>query len=185
VRPSLGEEADKERIQQGRSPRVLHLATSSFFLPDRQRSRESAGGASALWQNPLHRSGLMLARQEELSALEITGMDLVHTELVVMSACQTPAEESMSWPNVSGLLGAWVHAGAQRVVLSLWHPPEAARSELILAFYRYLQEGRPVAESLRQARLEMRSRHPEPLFWAGWVCLGDVPVSQEAGEPGG
>jgi CHAT domain-containing protein len=48
------------------------------------------------------------------------------------------------------------------------------RREFVLAFYRHLQQGRPAAEALRQARQATRASHPEPRFWAGWVCVGEV-----------
>ena len=62
------------------------------------------------------------------------------------------------------------------MVLSLWRAPEAVRQELVLAFYRCLQEGMAPAEALRQARLAIRGRYPEPRFWAGWLCVGLEPV---------
>jgi CHAT domain-containing protein len=59
-------------------------------------------------------------------------------------------------------------------VLSLWRGPEASRQELVLAFYEQLEQGRSVPDALRQARLSVRARHPEPAHWAGWVCAGEL-----------
>ena len=60
------------------------------------------------------------------------------------------------------------------MVFSLWRAPEAVRRELVLALYEQLARGVGVAEALRKARSEIRSRHPEPANWAGWVCVGEV-----------
>jgi hypothetical protein len=124
------------------------------------------------WVNPLYRSGLTLAASETLTAFDVTTMGLLGTDLVVLSACETPAGQPMAWATVSGLVGACVQAGARNVVLSLWRAPEAARRELLLAFYRGLKEGKAPAEALQEARREVRSRRPEPCNWAGWVCVG-------------
>ena len=89
-----------------------------------------------------------------------------------MSAVSTP--EDAPAIEVRGLVNAFVHAGARNVVLSLWRGPEATRQELVLAFYEQLEQGRSVPEALRQARLSVRARHPEPWHWAGWVCAGEL-----------
>jgi CHAT domain-containing protein len=92
----------------------------------------------------------------------------------MLPAVQTPAGQPNGWSRVSGLVNAFVHAGARNVVLSLWRGPEATRQELVLAFYRELEQGRCVPEALRQARQAVRARHPEPRHWAGWVCAGEL-----------
>ena len=84
-------------------------------------------------------------------------MDLLGTELVMLTACETPAGQTLAWSKVSGLLRASVQAGARNVVLSLSRAPEEARRELVDAFYRSLQAGRSPAEALRQARLAVRA----------------------------
>src|SRR5262249_8280496 len=99
VRPWFGAEVRKGRLADLPSPRVLHLATPGFFLGD-PPARRPAGG----WDDPLLRGGLALAgantcgRPEGapaqagdglLTAREVSGLDLLETELVVLSACET------------------------------------------------------------------------------------------------
>ena len=117
---------------------------------------------------------MALAGEETLTAFDITTMDLLGTELVMLTVCETPAGLTLAWSKVSGLLSASVQAGARNVVLSLCAPPRRCGRSWCMAFYRSLQEGRSPAEALRQARLAIRARHPEPRFWAGWVCVGEV-----------
>jgi CHAT domain-containing protein len=42
------------------------------------------------------------------------------------------------------------------------------------AFYRALAHTHAKAVALRQAMLETRARHPDPLAWAGFLLIGDI-----------
>lgn len=100
--------ATEAAVKAANSPKILHLATHGFFLTHE--------GNKDIPENPLLRSGLALAgfnqRQSGsdvddgvLTALEVTGMNLSNTELVVLSACDTGRGEV-----VNGGRGLWVAA---------------------------------------------------------------------------
>jgi CHAT domain-containing protein len=40
-------------------------------------------------------------------------------------------------------------------------------------FYARVLAGEGVADALRQARLAVRERHPDPYYWGAFVCQGD------------
>src|SRR5262249_22960262 len=133
VRPWLEGGALEARLKERRSPRVLHLATHGFFLTDQERDPNqesgalemigaeagSAGGLSGpLPENPLLRSGLALAGAQTwldgkalppeaedglLTAEDVTGLDLLDTELVVLSACDPALAEIHTRDAASGL----------------------------------------------------------------------------------
>ena len=157
------------------SPRGVHLATPTEFLLDSMdlfRRMASEPSFVPPWQNPLTLCGVGLSGDEAMHARDLTRLDLWQVPQVVLSACATPSMLQGSWWRVSGLVGALLHAGARNVVMSLWYVSEKLRAEFLELFYRGIAEGQSPAASVRRARLEMAARHPSPLAWAGWVCVG-------------
>ena len=106
-----------------------------------------------------------------LTALDIMRLTL-QADLVVLSACNTGLG-NISGDGVLGLSRAFLAAGAQSVVVSLWSVPDQPTSELMQTFYRKLAVNGNKAGALRQAMLETRARHPDPLAWAGFILVGD------------
>jgi CHAT domain-containing protein len=105
-----------------------------------------------------------------LTAEDVSGMDLVSTELVVLSACETGLGEVRTGEGVFGLRRAFVLAGAKTLVMSLWKVPDEQTQELMEEFYRRLLAGESRSEALREAQLTIRSRFPEPQNWGAFIC---------------
>jgi CHAT domain-containing protein len=140
------------------------------------------------YENPLVRSGLALAganRAAEagpgddgiLTALEISGMDLRGTELVVLSACDTALGDIEVGEGVFGLRRAFTLAGARILMMSLWPVQDDVTVQQMKDFYTTL--GRmPSAEALREAQLatirELRAREgiADPSLWAPFIVQG-------------
>ncbi len=133
-------------------------------------------------ENPLLRSGVLLAgfktwlkggslpaEAEDglLTAEDVSGLDLLATELVVLSACETGLGEVRTGEGVFGLRRAFVLAGAKTLVMSLWKAPDEQTRELMEDFYRRILRGEPRAEALRQAQLEMKKKYPDPYKYGG------------------
>jgi CHAT domain-containing protein len=97
-------------------------------------------------------------------------------ELVVLSARQTALGEEIKGEGLVGLARGFMHAGAQRVVASLWQVDDQATAQLMGHFYRgMLKENLRPAAALRAAQIEM-SRNPRwssPYYWAGFVMQGE------------
>lgn len=208
VRPLLEGAVVEGRLKARRSPRILHIATHGFFLPDQQRDPnegqlglETSGGLEgrldrlAQVENPLLRSGLALAGAntwhrggnlpEEaedglLTAEDVTGMDLLDTELVVLSACETGLGQVHVGEGTYGLRRAFVLAGAKTLVMSLWKVDDEVTRELMEDFYRRLLEGESRAKALREAQRSIKRVHPHPYYWGAFICQGDPgPLSTE------
>ena len=62
-----------------------------------------------------------------VTALELAGLDLWGTQLVVLSACDTGRGDVKLGQGVYGLRRSLAVAGAETVVMSLWKPPSSPR----------------------------------------------------------
>lgn len=195
VRPCVGAEATEAKLKGARSPVVLHMATHGFFLEDRRRAEpppfagEEFGFLTGETQeHPLLRSGLALAgfntalkkgalpaHAEDgfLTALDVLGLELTGTQLVVLSACETGLGASSTGEGVFGLRRSFQVAGARTLVMSLWKVPDEQTQELMRLFYGRLLRGEARAEALRQAKLELKAIHAKPVFWGAFICQGD------------
>lgn len=170
--------ATKAALVGARAPWLLHVATHGFFVPD----APVANAASI--EDPLLRSGLALAGANRrdgghadglLMALEVSGLDLWGTQLVVLSACDTGLGDVRSGEGVYGLRRALVLAGSETQVLSLWNVDDLATRDLMKGYYTALLAGAGRAEALRTVQLKMltSSRRKHPAFWAGFIVSGD------------
>ena len=192
VQPWLKGTALESRIKTPTSPRILHIATHGFFLEDQKRDPSlgqlGLGRLSHALESPLLRSGLALAGANTwlqgmplpaeaedgiLTAEDVSGLDLLGTKLVVLSACETGLGEVQVGEGVFGLRRAFVMAGAKTLIMSLWKVPDRQTQELMEDFYQRILAGEARAEALRQAQLAMKAKYPEPLYWGAFICQGD------------
>jgi CHAT domain-containing protein/Tfp pilus assembly protein PilF len=206
------DKATESALKQVRSPRILHIATHGFFLADQPRDLpagdklrratidtfeasplSNTSPLPARWENPLLRSGLVLAgvKQQQsgagedgvLTALEAAGLDLWGTKLVVLSACETGLGDVQNGAGVYGLRRALVLAGSQTQVMSLWKVSDAGTRDLMTAYYTRLQAGEGRTEALRQVQLAMLrgelkptqdgADYRHPYYWAAFIPSGD------------
>ena len=135
-------------------------------------------------ENPLLRSGLALAgfnpRSSDaedgvLTALEAAGLNLYGTRLVVLSACETGLGDVNNGEGVYGLRRAFVTAGAESQLMSLWKVDDYGTSELMSLYYKRLQNGEGRGEALRQVQLEMMQApaYQHPYYWSSFIFSGD------------
>ncbi len=97
--------------------------------------------------------------------LEAHRQDLRGTELVVLSACETsvrPEHGDMAL----ALAGAFLCAGANAVMASLWPVDDAATALLMELFYANLGRGAAPDQALQRSQQLMRSAYP--LDWAAF-----------------
>ncbi|GBC82914.1 Regulatory protein AfsR [bacterium HR10] len=119
------------------------------------------------------------ARREEatedglLQVYEIFNLKLA-ADVVVLSACETGLGREVRGEGMVGLTRAFLYAGAQAVVVSLWKVADPATAELMMRFYRQMKAGVGKAEALRRARLELfrEGRYVHPFYWAPFVLMG-------------
>lgn len=180
-RVHLAEQATAQAFEFSRPPRFLHVATHGLFL---EPGVELANGAyvrlaSAL---PGMQSALALspgagtggaAASRFLTGADITRLNLLGTELVVFSACDTGNGEVEAGEGVVSLRRSAEEAGARSTITSLWPVPSASTATLMADFYTRLGEGQGKAEALRQAKLALMRHFPDPVHWAGFLLAGE------------
>jgi CHAT domain-containing protein len=195
----LGADATESAVKAVHGPRILHLATHGFFLPDAPPppADDKTGAPPAMAaglaagppmtdasENPLLRSGLALAGANKLqsgsedgilTALEASGLDLEGTKLVVLSACETGVGKVTNGDGVYGLRRALVVAGAESLVMSLWQVDDEATKEMMVGYYQRLAKGENRSSALRDIQLELgrTEKFKHPYYWASFLPAGD------------
>lgn len=189
-----GAEATESRLRTVRSPLVLHLATHGFAfgaplrpsqpVPVTGPPPEPGPGA-----DPLLCTGLALAGANTwlagerppngaedgiLTAADVYDLDLLSTELVVLSACATGLGKYQPGEGIFGLRRAFEIAGARSVLVSIWDVPSEPTVLLMREFYRTLLRGHSRCAALRAAQQTVRRRYPEPAAWAPFTLYGDA-----------
>ncbi|MCL4456874.1 MAG: CHAT domain-containing protein [Nitrospirae bacterium] len=188
--------AIEEMIFSAETPKILHLATHGYFLNDEELkvSSETRGVKIKLKddfmakdeavniENPMLRSGIVFsgvnaslkAGRDDgmMSAEKILGVNLKGTDLVVLSACETGVGDVQNGEGVFGLKRAFILSGAKTLVMSLWSVPSAETTELMTDFYTLMSTGKPKAEALRQAKLNMMKKKSNPFYWGAFVMTG-------------
>lgn len=163
----LGPEATEDHVKQDRllsAARRIHFATHAFLSDVRPEL-----------------SGLVLARSENsaedglLQVYEIFNLEL-DAELIVLSACESGLGRTVAGEGLIGFARAFLYAGTPSLVVSLWSVEDASTADLMIEFYRRLQQGAGVGEALRAAKLGVleREERAHPYYWAPFVLLGEA-----------
>ena len=192
TRPLLGSAASVAVLERARGPRVLHVAGHGYFdsqatgdpllasglslagadkarLPSRQSNPQSSTTAAAL--------GPAIPDDGYLTAKEAARLQLVGTDLVVLSSCESGLGSERSGEGLFGLQRALTVAGARGTLLSLWKVPEHATETFMTRFYALLGQGVRPAEAVRRVQAEFRAQPridgwSDPFYWAGWQYSG-------------
>ena len=128
------------------------------------------------------RSGLALAGANLhqggdgiLTSLEAAGLDLWGTKLVVLSACDTGVGQVQNGDGVYGLRRAFVLAGSETQVMSLWSVSDEGTRDLMVGYYKRLAAGEGRGAAMRAVRLAMLKdpKRSHPFYWASFIVSGE------------
>ncbi|WP_321206562.1 CHAT domain-containing tetratricopeptide repeat protein [Tolypothrix tenuis] len=163
TQPLIGKQATKSAVLQKISTaKIIHLATHGLLYGFGER----IPGAIALTPDtPGVNEGL-------LKTTEIINLNL-NADLVVLSACDTGGGE-ITGDGVVGLSRSLLTAGAESVIVSLWAVDDSSTSDLMVEFYRQLQQNPDKAKALRQAMLSTMKKYPHPIHWAAFTLIGNA-----------
>jgi len=165
----VGEDATESRFKDlANDYRVLHLATHGYFNK----------------HNPLL-SGLELESDDRNDGLlevhEVLGLNLA-ADLVTLSACDTALgsghfAEVPAGDEFVGLTRAFLSAGSESVMATLWEVDDRSSVQFMQQFYEHANRGgekTSLAAALTYAQRKLRSSetYNHPYYWASFVLVG-------------
>ncbi len=180
-----GDNATDSKAKKITGARIIHIVTHGFFRDNPYNTNPlKDNGVVLAGINSLIR-GIELSEEEakniedaELSAYDMTFMNLKDTELVVLSTCESGLGKVVTGNGVIGLQRAVLVSGARKMIMTLWNVSDASSLELMKQFYRRYSESFDVETSLREAKLAIIRKNRKqygndtPSLWGGFVCLG-------------
>lgn len=106
--------------------------------------------------------------------LQVSDIRKLHltSRLVTLSACSTgvgPVGEV----GVDNLANAFIEAGSDSVVSTLWDVEDESTAHFMIAFYSHLAAHSRKIDALRAAQLDMLRKGFPPYYWAGFQMVGD------------
>lgn len=187
-----GAKATKQNLDslsyRQQSPSVLHISTHGFFIPFVGEEDNNIINAYSRLTQPMKRSGLALTGANWtwtnkdnidlqtdngiMSSLEISGINLSTTQLVVLSACYSGKEEYSGTEVTQGLQSAFSTSGAHSLLATLWEIPDKESVEMMEEFYRQWLSGLSKKDAFDKAMQKMRKSYPnEPEKWVGFILM--------------
>ncbi|HEX8061558.1 MAG TPA: CHAT domain-containing protein, partial [Cyclobacteriaceae bacterium] len=107
-----------------------------------------------------------------LTASEAMNLNLDKTDLVVLSACETGLGDIHYGEGVFGLQRAFLVAGAKVLIMSMFKVDDTATQKLVDNFYRKWTTTKNLRKSFIDAKKEIRTEFPEPIYWGAFMMIG-------------
>lgn len=175
--PEAESQAEEIARFYGVPPLVGDAATKRALLQRLPASPVVDIGTHALvkWSDP-EAAALLFAPSDgdsgAVSVRELEQLDLSAVRVVVLAACRTAASDGLRGDAARNLATAFVHAGAQNAIGTLWNIDDAAARTFAIRFHRELQSGTDPATALQRAQFEM-SQSSDPVIRSprSWAAL--------------
>lgn len=139
---------------------IVHIASHGKFEGDVEKTFLLAFDDKVNMERLGRYVGLFRFREEPL-------------ELLTLSACETAAGDDRA---ALGLAGVAIKAGARSALATLWAINDEASSELVVEFYRQLQDrtaSKAVALQRAQVKMLEDPAHQHPIYWAPFLLLNN------------
>ena len=162
--PILEAQATKSAVlMRIMNAKIIHLAThgsaSSGFL--------AFGMLVPLGQDRAANAQGVLLYPEEVEKLNI------NPALVVLSSCDS-GRGAVKADGIQGMARAFILAGAQAVLTTLWRVPDESAAIFMQFFYQYMMDGLESTKALQKAILSIRcfSKYSQYIHWSGYQLTG-------------
>ncbi|MGH1437178.1 MAG: CHAT domain-containing protein [Lewinella sp.] len=99
----------------------------------------------------------------------------VRADLVVLSSCDSGVGKIAGSEGMLSFNRAFIYAGANNVISTLWRINDRYSSELMIHFYSFLAKGDDYGAALRKAKLQLLSdaNTSIPRNWAPFILMGE------------
>ncbi|MFN0106795.1 MAG: CHAT domain-containing protein [Bryobacteraceae bacterium] len=157
--PLKKEAATPQAVRDGMAKQPAYVHFAAHAQANRLRPLESA-----ILLSPDGTSHKLYAR-------EVTTIPM-RAHLVTLSACTAAGAKAFRGEGLVGFAWAFLGAGAENVVASLWEVDDASTPQLMAQMYRQLQLGRSPPEALREAKLALLrsgTALQKPYFWGAFL----------------
>ncbi|WP_299898430.1 CHAT domain-containing protein [uncultured Aquimarina sp.] len=123
-----------------------------------------------------HTSPWIAFRNQKITLQEIYATKN-QSEMVVLSACKTSLGELNKGEGIMSLARGFFHSGTNSVVSSLWSVNDKANQELMINFYKNIDQGLSKSSALRNAKLQYINSHDgselSPFYWGSLILIGN------------
>ncbi len=178
-----GSEGVEERFKglSGEGVNIIHIATHGYY--DQEKTMKVVQSDNPVEDEALKLFGLVFSGANNstigdvdvddglLSAEEISKLNLIGCELVVLSACGTGLGLTTNFDESYGLIRAFKKAGCKSILMSLWDVDDKASQLFMEYFYQSLLSGFTMSESVNLARKKVRDVYIDPKYWAPFVLI--------------
>lgn len=166
----------------GQNIGILHIASHGAFIETDENSTSVsmdnsfillACSASTMSQGE---NAFVIADNNVVTAKEISKMELIGTELVSLSACETGLGKITS-DGVFGLQRGFKKAGVNSILMSLWKVDDDATCKLMTEFYsNWIGKKMTKHDSLEAAKKTIRETKgwEDPKYWAAFILLDSL-----------
>ena len=189
------------RSLDGKSVDIIHIATHGFYLPADSATGQAADPSGELTAEDqvMLQSGIFMAGANQtlrkgnvpygdtandgvMTAKEVSQLDLSHTDLVTLSACETALGEIGS-DGVFGLQRGFKKAGVQSEIVSLWPVDDEATSVFMTSFYKYYLASNSKYRALKLAQQALCRYHSgkynEQRYWGAFILIDGMDFTEE------
>lgn len=165
----LGKKATKQNFlsKAGQYP-IIHLATHASIGED----------SSSNWIQFYPANHQVV--DNRLFLHDIYNIDLHRSELVVLSACETGGGTSAGGEGLLSLSRAFMYAGADGVVSTLWKTEDQITAYLMQKMHGYIRNNISPEKALRMAKIDLLndksigSQYKTPNYWANFIYVGKL-----------
>ena len=161
---TLGNQATKQAVLgMLQRAKVVHVATHGGAGSGFLAFSDGCGSSST---TPVEGKTVLLLPQE-VEQLSISPL------LVVLSSCNS-ARGRLSADGVVSMARAFLLAGAQSVLTTLWQVPDESAGVFMTFFYQYMVDGMTSTQALHKATLSVRfiKKYSKYAHWGAYQLLG-------------